>query len=92
MPCVITLSPGLSPAVTTQFVSNVRSATTLRRSALLSLARTYLFAVPLTFTLPWLLGETGIWLALPIADLLLVLVATAVLLRPGRLGMVARAA
>ena len=46
----------------------------VRRSALLSLARTYLFAIPLIFALPAVLGEGGIWLALPIADALLVIV------------------
>jgi len=51
----------------------------IRRSALLSLARTYLFAIPLIFVLPIILGEGGIWLALPIADALLVVVAVAVL-------------
>jgi putative MATE family efflux protein len=51
----------------------------VRRSALLSLARTYLFAIPLTFFLPLGLGEAGIWLALPIADAALVLVTLAVL-------------
>ena len=40
--------------------------------ALLSLARTYLFAIPLIFALPLGLGEQGIWLALPIADVALV--------------------
>jgi putative MATE family efflux protein len=44
----------------------------VRRSALLSLARTYLFAIPLIFLLPLAIGEQGIWLALPIADLALV--------------------
>ena len=46
----------------------------VRRSALLSLARTYLFAVPLTFVLPMFWGMDGIWFALPIADVLLVTV------------------
>ena len=49
------------------------------RSALLSLARTYLFAIPLIFVLPLGLGEDGIWLALPIADAALVAVTLAVL-------------
>jgi putative MATE family efflux protein len=47
-----------------------------RRSAVLSLARTYVFAIPLTFALPTLVGEQGVWLAQPLADALLV-VATA---------------
>ena len=52
----------------------------VRPSAFLALVRTYLFAIPLTFALPQLLGENGIWLATPIADLLLV-VATAIVLK-----------
>jgi putative MATE family efflux protein len=51
----------------------------VRRSALLSLARTYLFAIPLIFVLPLGLGEDGIWLALPLADAALVVVTLAVL-------------
>lgn len=49
------------------------------RSALLSLARTYLFAIPLIFVLPLAFGEDGIWLALPLADAALVAVTLAVL-------------
>lgn len=55
-----------------------------RRSALLSLARTYLFALPLTFALPLAIGELGIWLAMPAADLLLVVTAVLVLTRRTR--------
>ena len=51
----------------------------VRRSALLSLARTYLFAIPLIFVLPLGLGEDGIWLALPLADAALVAVTLTVL-------------
>lgn len=51
----------------------------IRRSALLSLARTYLFAIPLIFLLPLAIGEQGIWLALPLADFALVAVTLAVL-------------
>jgi putative MATE family efflux protein len=53
--------------------SYLQSIGDARRSAFLSLARTYLFAVPLTFTLPLAVGEYGIWIALPLADLLLLL-------------------
>jgi putative MATE family efflux protein len=60
--------------------SYLQSIGDAKRSAFLSLARTYLYAVPLTFALPLLFGETGIWLALPAADLLLV-VTTALVLR-----------
>lgn len=70
--------------------SYLQSIGDAKRSALLSLARTYLFAVPLTFTLPLLLGEMGIWLALPVADLLLV-ITTAITLRrrPARFAIAA---
>jgi Na+-driven multidrug efflux pump len=56
-----------------------------KRAALLSLARTYGFAVPLTFLLPLGLGEPGIWVAQPLADLGLLLVAGLALRRPGRI-------
>lgn len=54
-----------------------------KRSALLSVARTYLFAIPLTFALPVLIGEAGIWTALPVADLMLVLITAAIVSRHG---------
>lgn len=43
--------------------------------------RTYLFAVP--FLLPLFMGEAGIWTALPVADLMLVLTAVVILSRRG---------
>lgn len=49
------------------------------RAALLSLSRTYVFVIPLVFILPLALGERGVWLAMPIADGLLVLTTIAVL-------------
>lgn len=48
----------------------------VRRSAILALSRTYVFALPLIFVLPHLIGETGVWLASPIADVMLVVVTT----------------
>jgi putative MATE family efflux protein len=53
--------------------SYLQSIGDARRAALLSLARTYVFAVPLTFALPLVLGESGIWLAIPLSDAMLVL-------------------
>ncbi len=50
-----------------------------KRAAILALSRTYLFAIPLTFALPLLIGTTGIWLAAPVADILLVMVGAMVL-------------
>lgn len=41
------------------------------RAAILSLSRTYLFAIPLTFTLPLIMGEWGVWWAGPTAEILL---------------------
>lgn len=41
------------------------------RAAILSLSRTYLFAIPLTLLLPLWLGEWGVWLAGPTAETLM---------------------
>lgn len=49
------------------------------RAALLSLTKTYAFAIPLTFLLPVFLGETGIWLAGPTAEVFLLLLTWMVL-------------
>lgn len=40
------------------------------RSAMLSLSRTYIFALPLTFIMPQYIGELGIWLAGAAAEIL----------------------
>ncbi|MCG6856724.1 MAG: MATE family efflux transporter [Salaquimonas sp.] len=42
------------------------------RSAIISLTRTYVFAIPLTFTLPFVFGEAGIWYAGPVAELAMI--------------------
>ncbi|MBN9308764.1 MAG: MATE family efflux transporter [Devosia sp.] len=47
----------------------------VRRSAILALSRTYLFALPMIFLLPGFMGEIGIWIASPVADVMLVIVA-----------------
>jgi len=41
-----------------------------RRALLLSVSRTYAFAIPLTFLLPFAIGEIGIWLSGGVAELL----------------------
>jgi len=46
----------------------------VRQAALLSLGRTYCFAIPLTLLLPLIWGETGVWAAAPVADLLMLAV------------------
>lgn len=51
------------------------------RAAVLGLSRTYVFAIPLTFALPYLIGEPGIWYAGVIAELLVLALTLAVLLR-----------
>jgi len=51
------------------------------RAAVLGLSKPYLFALPLTFLLPLGLGETGVWLAGPLAEILLGLLALIVLAR-----------
>lgn len=50
-----------------------------RRAAVLSLPRTFVFLIPLVFILPNFVGETGIWYAGPITDVLMILVTAAVL-------------
>ena len=50
-------------------------------AALLGLAKPYLFALPATFLLPLWLGERGIWLARPVADILLLVLTGFVVVR-----------
>lgn len=54
------------------------------RTALLGLGRIYLLVLPVTFVLPQLLGENGIWLANPVAELLMVGLSGGVLLQSAR--------
>ncbi|MBL1242730.1 MAG: MATE family efflux transporter [OCS116 cluster bacterium] len=49
------------------------------RSAILSLSRTYLFALPLTFILPDFIGENGIWLSGAMAEILVLVMTIFVL-------------
>jgi putative MATE family efflux protein len=51
------------------------------RAAVLSITRTYAFAIPLTFALPPLLGEAGIWLASPASEVLMLGVVAVLLVR-----------
>ncbi len=55
------------------------------RAALLGLSRTYLFALPLTFALPFWFGEPGIWYAGIVAELLVLVTTVAVLAHRKRL-------
>lgn len=56
-----------------------------RRAALLGLSRTYFFALPLTFLMPFAFGEPGIWYAGVVAELC-VLTLTLVVLHRRSLG------
>ncbi|MEM6609916.1 MAG: MATE family efflux transporter [Pseudomonadota bacterium] len=51
------------------------------RAGLLGLSKPYLFAIPLTFLLAAQIGEIGIWLAAPIAEILLLILTVGVLMR-----------
>ncbi|MCY0096039.1 MATE family efflux transporter [Hoeflea ulvae] len=55
------------------------------RAALLGLSRTYLFALPLTFALPFWFGEPGIWYAGIVAELLVLATTVFVLIHRKRL-------
>ena len=55
--------------------SYVQAVGKVRQTAILSLGRTYLFAIPLALTLPLIWGETGIWAAAPMADLMMLVLA-----------------
>lgn len=59
------------------------------RAALLGLAKTYGFAIPLTFLLPIVLGEPGIWLAGPVAEGLQAVLTAVVLAGIARRGSLA---
>ncbi|MBB4650528.1 putative MATE family efflux protein [Aminobacter niigataensis] len=54
-----------------------------REAAILSLGRAYLFAIPLTFALPYIWGETGVWIAAPMADILMLTLSVLVWWRAG---------
>ena len=54
------------------------------RAAILGLSKPYLFAIPLTFLLAWNFGEIGIWLAGPVAECLLLILTTTVLMQLSR--------
>jgi MATE family, multidrug efflux pump len=56
-----------------------------KRASILGLAKTYAFVLPLTFVLPLLLGEPGIWYAGPIAEMLMLALTVMVLYHRFRL-------
>lgn len=50
-----------------------------KRAGILSIAKTYLFALPLVFLLPLVWGEWGIWYAGPAAEFLALMLTGAIL-------------
>lgn len=54
------------------------------RAAVLGLSKPYVFALPLTFALPLVWGETGIWLAGPVAEVLMAGLTLLVLIQTAR--------
>lgn len=54
------------------------------RAAILGLSRTYLFGLPLIATLPFLMGEAGIWYSGPFSEGLVLALTVAVLLKTRR--------
>ncbi len=54
-----------------------------RQAAILSLGRSYLFAIPLTLVLPLIWGEAGVWIVAPIADMAMLALALALWWRSG---------
>ena len=54
------------------------------RAAILGLTKPYAFALPLTFVLPMMWGETGIWLAGPAAEILMAILTFLVLMQSAR--------
>ena len=55
-----------------------------RRAAILGLSKPYLFTIPQAVVLASTLGERGIWLATPIAEILLLVVAVSILWQTAR--------
>ena len=53
----------------------------VRKSIFLSLSRQLLFLLPLIYTLPLWLQETGVWISFPISDTLNVIISTVMIVR-----------
>jgi Na+-driven multidrug efflux pump len=53
----------------------------VRKSIFLSLSRQLLFLLPLIYTLPLWLQETGVWISFPISDTLNVIISTILIVR-----------
>ena len=72
----------IGPAVL--FVTTFQGLSKGREALVLSLLRQFIFFVPILFVLPHFLGLTGVWLSLPVSDVLGFIVSGAWLLREYR--------
>ena len=72
----------IGPAIL--FVTTFQGLSKGREALVLSLARQFAFFVPILFVLPHFLGLTGVWLSLPVSDVLGFIVSGAWLLREYR--------
>jgi len=72
----------IGPAIL--FVTTFQGLSKGREALVLSLARQLVFFVPILFALPLFLGLTGVWLSLPVSDVLGFIVSGAWLLREYR--------
>lgn len=68
----------------TMLVNYFQAIGDARRTAILGLGRTYFLVIPMTVLLPMMIGEIGIWLASPMADLLLLVLVALVLRQSAR--------
>ena len=69
----------IGPAIL--FITTFQGLSKGREALVLSLVRQFVFFVPILFVLPHFLGLTGVWLSLPISDLMGFIVSGAWLLR-----------
>jgi Na+-driven multidrug efflux pump len=53
----------------------------VRKSIFLSLSRQLLFLLPLIYTLPLWLQETGVWISFPISDALNIIISVILIVR-----------
>ena len=72
----------IGPAIL--FVTTFQGLSKGREALVLSLVRQFVFFIPILFVLPHFLGLTGVWLSLPISDVLGFIVSGAWLLREYR--------
>lgn len=94
-PAVVTEVARILPVVVVSFIltgplmmiaMHFQAVGDARRAALLGLSKPYLFAIPMIFLLASTMGETGIWVAGPVAEVMLLALTIVVLVRSARRG------